>query len=708
MSSLCYSTYTSASSSTGNLPQACSLEQLQDHLNRSSSSLVTLELGSIHDAGMPTALCGMPALKLLDLSHVNLELPSLAKSTNLLMLLISSNAALGETAAGLSIPVSVVYLRLARMEHLQVPRAIGALKHLRVLQLEYLDCLLELQASLFASASHLEFLSLEGCRHLTRIEPIFGNMRRLERLNLQHCRRLPQVPEGFTHLRHLRSLDASQCKCLATPPCDIGGASNLTSLHLTCSKLEVLPASMISLQHLNLLNLYRSPFLISLPDNIAALSSLQRINLDHSSSLLGLPPGFSRLKQLTSLSLQWCTSLSSLCVLSELTGLDELLLRHCHSLSELPDDFQQLQLLTSLGLRHCRSLQHLPDSIGRLARLPEIDLTGCSSLASLVIPVMELTALTRLSTRNCTRLTSLRLSYPSGESGAPGGQVEPPAAEPEQQPGQMTLRILDLSHCAITSLPIGLSLLRNLQVLDLRHLRNLQCWPASMAGLASLRELRLSHAPCQGPFHFVGLSSVTLLEIRHCPAFQHLCADDGLEDLPSLACLSLSGCTSMLALPTSIGKLQHLSWLSLKGCSSLQGLPDSLGSLQSLQKLKLEGCSSLVSLPDTLGHLAVIAAIDLSSCGSLRQLPPSTIHLQSLRELRLDDSGIDQMSPRLTALEGISTLTLSDKLMALKWAEGLPEVWQGRIRSVPPVHSRKCAFICSGEYSWWPPGVHCC
>ena len=57
--------------------------------------------------------------------------------------------------------------------------------------------------------------------------------------------------------------------------------------------------------------------------------------------------------------------------------------------------------------------------------------------------------------------------------------------------------------------------------------------------------------------------------------------------------LNLYECTSLAALPESIGQLQALTKLALPNCSSLAALPESLGQLQALPELDLFGCSSL-------------------------------------------------------------------------------------------------------------------
>ena len=60
-----------------------------------------------------------------------------------------------------------------------------------------------------------------------------------------------------------------------------------------------------------------------------------------------------------------------------------------------------------------------------------------------------------------------------------------------------------------------------------------------------------------------------------------------------LTSLDLCDCTSLAALPESLGQLQALTTLYLSWCESLAALPESLGQLQALTTLYMGGCFSL-------------------------------------------------------------------------------------------------------------------
>merc|ERR1711965_1048436 len=52
-------------------------------------------------------------------------------------------------------------------------------------------------------------------------------------------------------------------------------------------------------------------------------------------------------------------------------------------------------------------------------------------------------------------------------------------------------------------------------------------------------------------------------------------------------------------------------------CSSLAALPESLGHLHALTELNLDGCESLAALPESLGQLQALTKLDLGYCSSL-------------------------------------------------------------------------------------------
>ena len=67
-----------------------------------------------------------------------------------------------------------------------------------------------------------------------------------------------------------------------------------------------------------------------------------------------------------------------------------------------------------------------------------------------------------------------------------------------------------------------------------------------------------------------------------------------------------------------MGLLSRLTVINLTGCSSLLELPESLGDLDSLTELDLCGCSALLTLPESTGECTSLTWLDLNRCSSLQ------------------------------------------------------------------------------------------
>nr|XP_018484329.1 PREDICTED: probable disease resistance protein RPP1 isoform X2 [Raphanus sativus] len=111
---------------------------------------------------------------------------------------------------------------------------------------------------------------------------------------------------------------------------------------------------------------------------------------------------------------------------------------------------------------------------------------------------------------------------------------------------------------------------------------------------------------------------------------------ENLKEVPDLSAatnlwkLDLSGCSSLVELPSSIGNATNLNELFLSRCSSLVELPSSIGNATKLKKLNLSGCSSLVELPSSIGNATDLTELDLCGCTSLVSLPSSIGNLHKL------------------------------------------------------------------------------
>jgi hypothetical protein len=172
------------------------------------------------------------------------------------------------------------------------------------------------------------------------------------------------------------------------------------------------------------------------------------------SKLRKLWEGTKQLRNLKWMDLSNSEDLKELPNLSTATNLEELKLRRCSSLVELPSSIEKLTSLQILDLHSCSSLVELP-SFGNATKLEKLDLENCSSLVKLP-PSINANNLQELSLRNCSRV------------------VELPAIE-----NATNLRELKLQNCSsLIELPLSwVKRMSRLRVLTLNNCNNLVSLP---------------------------------------------------------------------------------------------------------------------------------------------------------------------------------------------------------------------------------------
>ncbi|CAN7075801.1 unnamed protein product [Brassica oleracea var. botrytis] len=178
----------------------------------------------------------------------------------------------------------------------------------------------------------------------------------------------------------------------------------------------------------------------------------------------------------------------------------------------------------------------------------------------------------------------------------------------------------------------GTKPLSNLKWVDLAQSKNLKD-VSSLSTATSLEELNLTGCSSlvELPSSIGNAIHLKKLDLSGCSSLVELPSSIG--NAIHLKKLDLTGCSSLVELPSSIGNAIHLKKLDLSGCSSLVELPSSIGNAIHLKKLDLTGCSSLVELPSSIGNAIHLKKLDLSGCSSLVELPSSignAIHLKKL------------------------------------------------------------------------------
>uniref|UniRef100_A0A1J3EHJ7 Protein SUPPRESSOR OF npr1-1, CONSTITUTIVE 1 n=1 Tax=Noccaea caerulescens TaxID=107243 RepID=A0A1J3EHJ7_NOCCA len=144
----------------------------------------------------------------------------------------------------------------------------------------------------------------------------------------------------------------------------------------------------------------------------------------------------------------------------------------------------------------------------------------------------------------------------------------------------------------------------------------------------------------------------------------NLSRSNKLKELPNLSTatsleeLDLSGCSSLMELPSSIGKATTLQKLNLDGCVKLVELPSSIGNLTNLQELNISFCMRLVKLPSSIGNATNLQKLDLSYCSSLVELPSSLENATKLEDLDLSGCLSLVNFPSLTGNANLQELDL--------------------------------------------------
>ncbi|ESQ39514.1 hypothetical protein EUTSA_v10000759mg [Eutrema salsugineum] len=317
---------------------------------------------------------------------------------------------------------------------------------------------------------------------------------------------------------------------------------------------------------------------------------LVKINM-RNSMLEKLWEGNEHIGNLKCMDLTYCANLKELPDFSTATKLQELRLRYCHSLVELPSSIGNATNLLDLDLAYCSRLVELPSSIGNLTNLKYLSLSGCVNLVKLPFSIGNLTSLKELWLSDCLSLLAIPFTI-----------------------GYITnLKELYACRCSrLVRLPSSIRNLTNLRKLFLSDCTSLVEFPSFIGNLTSIKNLymsgwsRLVKLPCMG-------------------------------NATNLQSLCLNYCTGLVELPSSIGNAINLQVLSLDGCSSLLQLPSSVGNITSLRQLHLKRCTSLVELPSFVGNACNLEILYLDNCSSLVELPSSIWNATNLSHLSACD-----------------------------------------------------------------------
>ncbi|XP_063941582.1 disease resistance protein RPV1-like, partial [Daucus carota subsp. sativus] len=285
----------------------------------------------------------------------------------------------------------------------------------------------------------LKILNMEYSSDLMTT-PDFNMFPSLVDLNFAYCRSLKKIHRSIGRLAGLVSLNLGGCWMLASLPKTIGNLKALKHLNLFGSaSLGKLPENLPeSLENLNI----GMSGLKSLPHSIHLLGNLIELDVPYNSELITLPDNICKLRSLQYLIVSACKNLKALPEdLGDITSLRVLRMKET-SVSDLPGSIGNLSNLVELILGRNPNLETLADTICNLRSLEILTIGSCEKLKELPGQMWKITSLRELCIRNTTMLK----------------------VEANQIP--ISLKKLDLSYKAFTTLPLGISRLTNLECLQ--------------------------------------------------------------------------------------------------------------------------------------------------------------------------------------------------------------------------------------------------
>ncbi|CAN1356413.1 Disease resistance-like protein DSC1 [Linum perenne] len=339
------------------------------------------------------------------------------------------------------------------------------------------------------------------------------------------------------------------------------------------------------------------------------------------------------LVHLITLDLSHCLNLRAIPNLSVCKQLENLLLKGCKRLVELPPCVQYLDKLVELDLSDCPNLKRLPPKLNskfleyfymsncpNVTFCPEINSSeGLQVLDLEETPVRELpSAIHKVKEGGTLRLCGKHISsFPRIST---------------------SLKLFRLCHSMITKMDVRdddcssselllpkfdqLELVENYQLVSLSN----SIWDVVKYKLEVESPLIESLPDISYPIN--DLTDVQIINCWNLKSFP-----SGINHLRSVLSILFIG-TSIKSLPSSIHLLDNLRHLILFGNFSLESIPDNIHQLAKLELLDLHICTKIRYLPQLLPP--ELKDLDLSRCKSLQALP-TNIGKLNLRRLEFDN-----------------------------------------------------------------------
>ncbi|KAK3014540.1 hypothetical protein RJ639_008314 [Escallonia herrerae] len=517
-------------------------------------------------------------------------------------------------------------LSLSGYEILQLPNAIGNLKHLRYLNVS--DTRIKQLPEAVSDLYNLQTLLLRDCNRLTKLPVNTGNLINLRHLDITGTGKLQEMPLGLCKMASLQTLSkivlgkglkVDELRGLS----NLRGALSIIGLQCVIHAQDARVANLTCKQGLEELEMVWSKDVDDSRNKmiekevielLKPSTNLRRLEVKHYGGMefprwLG-DPSFS---QLAHISLSDCKDCKSLPSLGHLPCLKKLHISGIEGVKSVGNE------LCGVGLPLVR------DAFPSLETLEFFDMVGWEEWSTnmnnddanfgQVFPCVR-----QLIIAGCPNLINISL------------------------PRLPSIQVLEISQCQSVLLTCIVSIACATSTLDIREI----------SGLAQLHE---------GFTQFLE-ESLTVLVIWECNELISLWqGDSACRNLVNLREIAIRECSGLVSLVGEEGQElpPNLEKLVIEKCDNLEKLPNRLKSLKSLISLSIEGCPRLVILSTTteeklqssindgkaeeimMESFSQLEELYVDGCPSLAALPLGQRICATLKSLHL--GGCDKMEP---------------------------------------------------------------
>ncbi|KAL1109498.1 hypothetical protein V6Z11_D03G181400 [Gossypium hirsutum] len=269
-----------------------------------------------------------------------------------------------------------LWFDLSKQDASQLPKNLGCLQSLFLLDEEGKADKESLIAEVISRSRHLRVLHLSDCS--------------LEKLpnNISYNGNIKRLPNSICNLQSLRTLALDECRGIEELPKDIRYLISLRELRVTTKQTRLQENGISCLTCLRRLVFFECENLEKLFEDIQNLTALRELYIFECHNLLDLTMEELELEREEGGSLRnlWIIgvpkleSLPQWILLGSIKTLQVLKIHNLKNLSTLPTWFQHLTSLQILQILICPRLSSLPEGMQHLTALKRLEIRGCPKL----------------------------------------------------------------------------------------------------------------------------------------------------------------------------------------------------------------------------------------------------------------------------------------------------------------------------------------